>query len=705
MKVISYSLWGSSPLYNAGAVRNAEIALELYPGWMCWFYAGSCVPKATLEALERMPNTRIVRMAEPGGFQSLFWRFFPASDPSVEVMISRDCDSRPEVREAAAVADFLRSDRSFHIMRDHPWHNVPILGGMFGAKHPAFAEMEPAVRQSEEYRPENARRGSDQEFLARAVWPKVRDSCLIHDEFHSPEKWPIRRHGVRFVGQAFNEEDLPLYPEHSQVLSPPDQGTYRIDLREVPILMVSGRRFAERRKRLKAELHERALKPPLVFEDELPGRYLSVTQNHLSAISTFPPPFLVIEDDAAFAEDQPFHPLIDVPVTADAIYLGTSVWGMVGDSSVPGGVRAAGSKDLPRVFNMQGLHAVLYLNARYVSAIKDRLYLLLVERSQEALDIFIARMQADWNVFAMQPPAFFQSDGWNAHATTVPLLVEEQETFASPDRHHPEGGAHAIIRGEGTSGLVVCSGHAGDRPVTPFQTRQRLARTLFVVLTCDNYIHTRVAAIQRTWGRDVNIVYLSDAPRSDSIIGYNTPRNYDGIQAKYTQFFRNFDFSKFEKCFFVDDDTFINLRTYCSISLPESNFCLCHRIYLGVNGEDADGVMTGCDFSKFGGIGSELPLHYPSGGSGFLMDVASVEKVQRLLRSLPENEIPRSGYSDVTVGFWMRLVGIDLINSPLLHYSHPAVFSHTPPEIRENLSYHYVDPVMMEELDRICARA
>jgi hypothetical protein len=124
-----------------------------------------------------------------------------------------------------------------------------------------------------------------------------------------------------------------------------------------------------------------------------------------------------------------------------------------------------------------------------------------------------------------------------------------------------------------------------------------------------------------------------------------------------------------------------------------------------VNGEDADGVMTGCDFSKFGGIGSELPLHYPSGGSGFLMDVASVEKVQRLLRSLPENEIPRSGYSDVTVGFWMRLVGIDLINSPLLHYSHPAVFSHTPPEIRENLSYHYVDPVMMEELDRICARA
>jgi hypothetical protein len=47
----------------------------------------------------------------------------------VDVLMSRDSDSRIIPREEAAVREWLASDRIFHIMRDHPYHCIPILGG------------------------------------------------------------------------------------------------------------------------------------------------------------------------------------------------------------------------------------------------------------------------------------------------------------------------------------------------------------------------------------------------------------------------------------------------------------------------------------------------------------------------------------------------------------------------------------------------
>ena len=44
-------------------------------------------------------------------------------DPSVEVMVSRDLDSRISSREQAVVEEWLdQSNLPFHIIRDHPGH-------------------------------------------------------------------------------------------------------------------------------------------------------------------------------------------------------------------------------------------------------------------------------------------------------------------------------------------------------------------------------------------------------------------------------------------------------------------------------------------------------------------------------------------------------------------------------------------------------
>ena len=55
-------------------------------------------------------------------------------DAQVSHMVSRDLDSLLNVREAAAVQEWLESDKAFHFMRDHPAHNIEILGSGWGIR-------------------------------------------------------------------------------------------------------------------------------------------------------------------------------------------------------------------------------------------------------------------------------------------------------------------------------------------------------------------------------------------------------------------------------------------------------------------------------------------------------------------------------------------------------------------------------------------
>ena len=48
-KIISFSLWGDNPKYTNGAIENADLALEVYPNWICRFYVGTSTPKEIVE--------------------------------------------------------------------------------------------------------------------------------------------------------------------------------------------------------------------------------------------------------------------------------------------------------------------------------------------------------------------------------------------------------------------------------------------------------------------------------------------------------------------------------------------------------------------------------------------------------------------------------------------------------------------------------
>jgi hypothetical protein len=213
MKLITFSLWGTDPKYLIGALRNAELAQEIYSDWTCRFYLGQSVPFPIVYELKKYANVQIVEKPALGDWKGMFWRFEPATETDVEVMISRDTDSRLSLREKAAVDEWLQSDKGFHIMRDHPWHKYPILGGMWGAKKGTLPDMQELISQFSQ----EDKYGTDYEFFAQAVMPKITNNVMIHDEFFEKNPFPIARNGLEFVGEVFNENEETVL-EHTNAL-------------------------------------------------------------------------------------------------------------------------------------------------------------------------------------------------------------------------------------------------------------------------------------------------------------------------------------------------------------------------------------------------------------------------------------------------------------------------------------------------------
>jgi hypothetical protein len=55
----------------------------------------------------------------------------PVLDGLVDTFMSRDADSVILPRERDAVVQWLASNQSFHMMRDHPAHCIFMLGGLY----------------------------------------------------------------------------------------------------------------------------------------------------------------------------------------------------------------------------------------------------------------------------------------------------------------------------------------------------------------------------------------------------------------------------------------------------------------------------------------------------------------------------------------------------------------------------------------------
>lgn len=199
-QIISFSVYGSDPVYSSGAIANAVAARQFFPGWTARFYVAESLAgplPATLKAL----GAECVVMTQRTAHDGMFWRFLPAGDPDVDVMIVRDVDALLCPRNKAVVDLWLESDAAFHIIRDHPLHRSLILGGLWGARGGVLREMPALIErwsQSSDY-------GDDIRFLEQMIYPLVATRSLIHSDYvayagESVKPIPIPRQDDRWLG-------------------------------------------------------------------------------------------------------------------------------------------------------------------------------------------------------------------------------------------------------------------------------------------------------------------------------------------------------------------------------------------------------------------------------------------------------------------------------------------------------------------------
>jgi hypothetical protein len=207
-------------MYWVGALKNIELAKKYFPGWICRFYVDDTSSSELIETL-KSENSEVVLVNSKDSFHGMFWRFWASEDPEVDIFLSRDCDSRFSDREFYAINEWLESDKDFHIMRDHPYHTMPILGGMWGCRNGIMRDLSitELIKKWNFYN----RKGIDQEFLQQTVYTIIKDKAMEHCDFNhlffggKLNKFPTERKNYEFVGEIFDENDL-RNPDHWQII-------------------------------------------------------------------------------------------------------------------------------------------------------------------------------------------------------------------------------------------------------------------------------------------------------------------------------------------------------------------------------------------------------------------------------------------------------------------------------------------------------
>ena len=157
-KILSYSLYGRSySSYSNDLNRLIKSAKRIYPDWLIRIYYESDVvdenfvcgfqckykEKVSFCDINKLPFTTVDYLEFNNAFNqvkrviksykyvhAMMWRWMPMADSFVDYFASRDMDSSLIQREKDSVDVWMAEKNLFHVMRDHPSHNIDILGGL-----------------------------------------------------------------------------------------------------------------------------------------------------------------------------------------------------------------------------------------------------------------------------------------------------------------------------------------------------------------------------------------------------------------------------------------------------------------------------------------------------------------------------------------------------------------------------------------------
>ena len=181
MKIVSFSLFGDAEKYRQGLLDNIDKSRKVFRDWQ---FVVHCDRRnfELLSALNLPSHVELICPQEISrGVEGMSWRFLPTTLRRGSTVIFRDTDSILTAREEKVVTEWLASRFQVHLMRDHPFHQSLIMGGMFGVRGDALRLLEKLSAQ----RAPNSRLteyGDDQVFLSSQFYPLIQAHSLLHTD-------------------------------------------------------------------------------------------------------------------------------------------------------------------------------------------------------------------------------------------------------------------------------------------------------------------------------------------------------------------------------------------------------------------------------------------------------------------------------------------------------------------------------------------
>jgi hypothetical protein len=166
MKVFSFCIYGTEKNYYNGLLENIQIIREYFPEFTTYVYKGICDPEWKFEGVEVIETNK-------EGVINMLYRYLPLT--FADIGFIRDADSRITERDRWCISEFLKSDKLYHIIRDHYFHKEPIMGGIFGWKKPI--EIDLNLSSTMNY-------SDDMTYLKNYLYPLVKQDSLVHTNIY-----------------------------------------------------------------------------------------------------------------------------------------------------------------------------------------------------------------------------------------------------------------------------------------------------------------------------------------------------------------------------------------------------------------------------------------------------------------------------------------------------------------------------------------
>jgi hypothetical protein len=231
MKAITYSLFGygkATPAncfefdtYVRGLMVNVRFNRILYPNWVNVVSMDPSTYTSPYQSLfEWLQNKGFIEINieddDTPLCLAMLWRLkaglaFKHPEWTYTHVLNRDIDSISTYREAQAVAQWIKEDKAIHCITDSISHNIPMMGGMIGFRPAHLGSLMnlsadkawPQLMQRAAGIDFN-RKGSDQDFLNRVIYPSCFQSSTEHFILGMKQNVPEEN------GRHYLIEDIPI---------------------------------------------------------------------------------------------------------------------------------------------------------------------------------------------------------------------------------------------------------------------------------------------------------------------------------------------------------------------------------------------------------------------------------------------------------------------------------------------------------------